>query len=79
MQARLTAGSRHNHLALYDPASIRDRGSLVLAGARLSAPGGALFADRLEFMTRPGETRKHSDPEVVAVPAGDSEVEVREL
>jgi hypothetical protein len=137
MRARVTAGSRHNHLALYDPeslpegldldpdldaqepkpisvssakdlaarglalilhipgedceatiglfvdedppASILDRGALVLSGARLSAPSGALSADGLEFMTRPGEPRTHSEPEGVAVPAGDYEVEVRNL
>ncbi len=61
------------------PAPILERGAPVVHGARLSAPSGHLAADGLEFMTRPGEERKHSEPEVVVVPRGEYEVEVREL
>lgn len=137
MQGQVTAGSRHNHLVVYDPAAIprdlpvdpdldssepkplsagatRDlasrgqalvlhipgedceaalrlyvdedppgvileRGVPVLSGARLAAPSGALKADGLEFIARPGEERTHAEADALAVPAGDYEVEVREL
>jgi hypothetical protein len=61
------------------PQPIAGRGAVVVSGARLKVPSGTLKADGLEFMTRSGEVRKHSEAENVAVPPGDYEVEVREL
>jgi hypothetical protein len=61
------------------PQSIAGRGAVVVSGARLRVPTGTLRADGLEFMTRPGDVRKHSEAEHCALPPGDYEVEVREL
>jgi hypothetical protein len=61
------------------PRPVAGRGALVISGARLKVPTGTLKADGLEFMARPGEVRKHSEAERIAVPPGDYEVEVREL
>ena len=61
------------------PEPIRERSALVISGATLTVPTGTLRADGLEFMARPGDVRKHSEAESIAVPPGDYEVEVREL
>jgi hypothetical protein len=137
MRADLRAGSRHEHLILYDPASIpsdtpvdpdldaqdpalmpgdamralaagglalilhipeedcearlrlfvdepppdliAQRGATVLTGAVLKVPTGCLKADGLEFLTRPGDARRHSEAETAIVPPGDYDIEVREL
>ena len=57
----------------------RKRGKVVLAGAALHVPSGLLKADGLEFLTRPGEARTHSEAEQMTVPAGRYSVEVLEL
>ena len=61
------------------PDLIAQRGKIVLAGAVLRVPTGCLKADGLEFLTRPGDTRSHSEAETANVPAGDYDLEVREL
>ena len=61
------------------PQLIAGRGALVVSGATLKVPTGTLKADGLEFMTRAGDVRTHSEAETIAVPPGDYEVEVREL
>lgn len=61
------------------PQSIAGRGGVIVSGARLKVPTGTLKADGLEFLACPGDVRKHSEAESIAVPPGDYEVEVREL
>jgi len=137
MQAEITAASRHEYLALYDPAAIpadapfdpdlqaqdpklppkaaikelaaeghalivhiptedcearfqvlvdeepsepiRHRATVVLAGATLRVPSGRLKADGLEFLSRPGEVRVHSEAEEITIRAGEYSVEVLDL
>lgn len=137
MQSEVTAASRHEHLALFDPAAIpvdtpvdpnleaqdpklppkaaimdlaargqalifhiptedcearillfvdeeppeqvRNRAKVVLTGATLRVPSGLLKADGLEFLTRPGDARTHSEPDETEVPAGQYSVEVLNL
>lgn len=61
------------------PAPIPERSAVVLSGARLQVPTGTLRADGLEFLSRPGEVRTHSEATETVVPAGEYEIEVREL
>jgi hypothetical protein len=137
MPADLSAGSRHEHLVLYDPAAIpsetpvdpdldaqdprllpapammqlasegralivripgedcearfrlyvdedppdqiRNRGEAVVKGAHLRVPSGVVRADGLEFLCRPGESRRHAEPQEAAVPSGVYAVDVHSL
>jgi hypothetical protein len=58
---------------------IRKRSVLVLDGAILRVPSGKLTVDGVEFLCRLGETRLHSDPQVLEVPAGEYRVQILNL
>jgi hypothetical protein len=59
--------------------AVLEHGTPILAGAALKVPSGTLKADGLEFLSRPGEVREHSQAESTTVPPGEYEIEVREL
>lgn len=59
--------------------TVLHRGKLKLSGARLNLPSGTLRADGLEFTTRPGEERLHSEGDSVEVEPGLYEVELWDL
>ncbi len=59
--------------------AVRSRGICKLKRAALKLPSGTLKADGLEFITRPGEERMHSEAESVAVEPGVYDVEVWDL
>lgn len=61
------------------PEPIQGRGAVVLRDAMLKVPSGVLKADGLEFLSRPGEIRQHSQAEEATIPAGNYSMEVREL
>jgi hypothetical protein len=61
------------------PQRVPQRSTVVLSGARLKVPTGKLRADGLEFLSRPGEVRTHSEATETTVPPGEYEVEVGEL
>ncbi len=58
---------------------VRKRAVPTLDGATLHIPSGKLTVDGLEFLCRPGESRKHSEAEVMEIPAGDYRAEVLNL
>jgi hypothetical protein len=61
------------------PEALRRRGRVVLDRATLAVPTGRLKADGLEFLTRPGEVRRHSQATETVIPPGEYSLEVREL
>ena len=61
------------------PEQLRHKSQLVVTNAFLRVPGGLLRADGLEFLCRVGESRVHSEPQVVAVPTGVYLIEVLSL
>ncbi len=58
---------------------IRERGIQVIDGANLRIPAGKLIVDGIEFLCRPGEVRRWSEAQPIAIPAGNYEVEVFNL
>ena len=58
------------------PESLQKHGKRRLEGALLQLPSGTLRADGLEFLTRPGEERLHSEAERVPLEPGPYEVEL---
>jgi hypothetical protein len=61
------------------PEALRRHGRVVLERATLAVPTGRLKADGLEFVTRPGEVRRHSQATETVVPSGEYSIEVLDL
>jgi hypothetical protein len=61
------------------PEALRTHGRLVLERATLVVPTGRLKADGLEFLTRPGEVRRHSQAAETEIPPGEYSLEVLDL
>jgi hypothetical protein len=61
------------------PEALRTHGRLVLERATLAVPTGRLKADGLEFLTRPGEVRRHSQVAETEIPPGEYSLEVLDL
>jgi hypothetical protein len=57
----------------------RERATTAIDRAALRLPSGTLTVDGIEFLCRPGETRLHSEAQVMEVPAGDYRVQVFNL
>jgi hypothetical protein len=58
---------------------LRERAVQALGGAALRIPGGKLTIDGVEFLSRAGERRPHSEAACIAIPAGDYDIEVLNL
>jgi hypothetical protein len=58
---------------------LRERAVQALGRAALRIPGGKLTIDGVEFLSRAGERRLHSEAACIAIPAGDYDVEVLNL
>ena len=58
---------------------LRDRAVQVIDGAILQIPSGKLTVDGVEFLSRTGETRSHSEAVSIEIPAGNYEVQVLNL